>query len=112
MRGTLADITEKAAHIQKTALILVGDFLRESDKRSKLYDPGVRPRLSGGRNAMNIRAIAFTEKGQSWKESLGFPVERGVPVMQWAREPSPMRTRCCSSAHAALRCVRLRRSAG
>lgn len=35
---------------------------------------------------MNIRAIAFTEKGQSWKEKLGFPVERGVPVMQWARE--------------------------
>ena len=39
MRGTLADIAEKAAHIKKTALILVGDFLRESDKRSKLYDP-------------------------------------------------------------------------
>ena len=39
VRGTLADIAEKAAHIQKTALILVGDFLRESDKRSKLYDP-------------------------------------------------------------------------
>lgn len=39
VRGTLADITEKAAHIKKTALILVGDFLRESDKRSKLYDP-------------------------------------------------------------------------
>ena len=39
MRGTLADIAEKATHIEKTALILVGDFLRESDKRSKLYDP-------------------------------------------------------------------------
>ena len=39
VRGTLADIAEKAAHIKKTALILVGDFLRESDKRSKLYDP-------------------------------------------------------------------------
>ena len=39
VRGTLADIVEKAAHIKKTALILVGDFLRESDKRSKLYDP-------------------------------------------------------------------------
>ena len=47
---------------------------------------GVRPRLSGGRNAMNIRAIAFTEKGQGWQEKLGFPVTRGVPVMQWARE--------------------------
>ena len=35
---------------------------------------------------MNIRAIAFTEKGQSWQEKLGFPVTRGVPVMQWARE--------------------------
>lgn len=39
VRGTLADIAEKAARIKKTALILVGDFLRESDKRSKLYDP-------------------------------------------------------------------------
>ena len=39
VRGTLADIAEKAVHIQKTALILVGDFLRKSDKRSKLYDP-------------------------------------------------------------------------
>ena len=35
---------------------------------------------------MRICAIAFTEKGQSWQSVLGFPVERGVPVMQWARE--------------------------
>ena len=35
---------------------------------------------------MNIRAIAFTEQGQGWQEKLGFPVTRGVPVMQWARE--------------------------
>ena len=35
---------------------------------------------------MNIRAIAFTEKGQGWQEKLGFPVTRGVPVMQWAHE--------------------------
>ena len=35
---------------------------------------------------MNIRAIAFTEKGQGWQEKLGFPVTRGVPVMQWALE--------------------------
>ena len=35
---------------------------------------------------MNIRAIAFTEKGQGWQEKLDVPVTRGVPVMQWARE--------------------------
>ena len=35
---------------------------------------------------MKICAIAFTEKGQNWQTTLGFPVERGVPVMQWARE--------------------------
>lgn len=35
---------------------------------------------------MKLRAIAFTEKGQSWQTTLGFPVERGVPVMQWTRE--------------------------
>ena len=34
---------------------------------------------------MTIRAIAFTEKGQGWAEALGFPVDRGVPVMQWAK---------------------------
>ena len=35
---------------------------------------------------MKISAIAFTEKGQSWAEILGIPVDRGVPVMQWTRE--------------------------
>ncbi len=35
---------------------------------------------------MIISAIAFTEKGREWGAVLGFPVERGVPVMQWARE--------------------------
>ena len=35
---------------------------------------------------MKIHAIAFTEKGQSWSEALGLRVDRGVPVMQWARE--------------------------
>lgn len=35
---------------------------------------------------MTIRAIAFTERGQKWHETLGIPVERGIPVAQWARE--------------------------
>lgn len=35
---------------------------------------------------MRIRAIAFTEKGQSWSLPLGIPVDRGIPVMQWASE--------------------------
>ncbi len=35
---------------------------------------------------MMIRAIAFTDRGQAWQEKLGFPVERGIPVMKWARE--------------------------
>ena len=39
VRGVLSNIAGKVSHMQKTALILVGDFLRESDKRSKLYDP-------------------------------------------------------------------------
>ena len=33
-----------------------------------------------------IRAIAFTDRGQAWEETLGFPVDRGIPVMQWAAE--------------------------
>ena len=35
---------------------------------------------------MTVRAIAFTQQGQAWQEKLGFPVERGVPVREWARE--------------------------
>lgn len=35
---------------------------------------------------MTVRAIAFSEKGQRLAESLGIPADRGVPVMQWARE--------------------------
>ena len=58
VRGTLADIAEKAAHIKKTALILVGDFCgRATSAPSSTIRRS--PTLSGGRNAMNIRAIAF-----------------------------------------------------
>lgn len=39
IRGTLIDLPQKAAHIRKTALILVGDFLGQTHTRSKLYDP-------------------------------------------------------------------------
>lgn len=35
---------------------------------------------------MRIRALAFTSRGQAWEKTLGFPVERGVPVMRWAQE--------------------------
>ena len=31
---------------------------------------------------MNIRAIAFTEKGQGWQEKLGFPVPRGIVIKE------------------------------
>lgn len=34
---------------------------------------------------MNIRAIAFTDKGQGWQEKLGFPVDRGIPVRDWTK---------------------------
>ena len=32
---------------------------------------------------MKIRAIAFTDRGEAWRERLGFPVDRGVPVREW-----------------------------
>ena len=35
---------------------------------------------------MKLSAIAFTEQGQSWSAVLGVPVDRGIPVMRWARE--------------------------
>lgn len=40
VRGSLCDISEKAQHITKTALVLVGDFLKGGAERSRLYDPG------------------------------------------------------------------------
>lgn len=40
IRGCLADIAGKARDVKRTALILVGDFLKPWKARSKLYDPG------------------------------------------------------------------------
>lgn len=39
VRGTLETIAGRAAHICKTALVLVGGFLGDEYERSKLYDP-------------------------------------------------------------------------
>ena len=35
---------------------------------------------------MTVRAIAFTQRGQSLEGALGIPVDRGVPVMKWTQE--------------------------
>ena len=40
VRARLTDLPQKAGHIRKTALILVGTFLSGQGERSKLYDPG------------------------------------------------------------------------
>ena len=39
VRGTLETLPALAAHIDRTALVLVGDFLNGTRERSKLYDP-------------------------------------------------------------------------
>ena len=39
IRGTLDSLPEKASHIGRTALILVGSFLQGVRERSRLYDP-------------------------------------------------------------------------
>ncbi|RMF89456.1 MAG: precorrin-4 C(11)-methyltransferase [Methanobacteriota archaeon] len=50
VEGTLGDIAGKvrAEGIDRTALILVGDFLRRSAARSRLYDPGFSHGFRGG----------------------------------------------------------------
>ncbi len=51
VRGTLADIAAQvaAAHIERTALILVGRAIAANDFReSALYDPDYRRRFRGG----------------------------------------------------------------
>ena len=40
IRGTIATLPEQAAHIGRTALVLVGSFLQGPYERSRLYDPG------------------------------------------------------------------------
>lgn len=39
IQGTLNDLPDKASHISKTALVLVGGFLSGTYSRSRLYDP-------------------------------------------------------------------------
>ena len=39
VRGTLETIAQRASHIRKTALVLVGGFLGDEYERSRLYDP-------------------------------------------------------------------------
>ena len=39
VRGTLNDLPQKASHIGRTALVLVGGFMGSEYERSKLYDP-------------------------------------------------------------------------
>ncbi|OIQ08872.1 cobalt-precorrin-4 C(11)-methyltransferase [Moorella thermoacetica] len=52
IRGTLGDIAAKAreAGIERTALLLVGDFLAGDYKRSRLYDPAFSHGYRGARN--------------------------------------------------------------
>ncbi len=39
---------------------------------------------------MIIHAISFTDRGQAWAEKLGFPVDRGIPVMEWTQKYFPV----------------------
>ena len=38
------------------------------------------------KTSLTLRAIAFTDKGQSWAQILGIDVDRGIPVIEWAKE--------------------------
>lgn len=90
VRGTLATLPEAARRegIDKTALILVGDFLGDRYERSKLYDPAfahgfrsavpdteerAKTALPGG-----IALVAFTEDGV--RTALGLQRELGGRV--------------------------------
>lgn len=49
VRGTLKELPGRAAHIESTALVVVGDFLKAANTRSKLYDPAVAHRFREAR---------------------------------------------------------------
>ena len=59
LRGTLATIAEDAqcAGIEKTALILVGDFLGNDYERSKLYDPAFSHGFREASNCSDKREV-------------------------------------------------------
>lgn len=62
--GTLAQ-SGAAAGIQKTALILVGDFLSPDYARSKLYDPSFTTEFRTGTGQKERMYISFSDKGEA-----------------------------------------------
>lgn len=68
---TVGTLSESAAEngIQKQALLLVGDFLRAEDRRSKLYDPAFSTDVREGEKR-GIAICAFTDKGETLARGL------------------------------------------
>lgn len=64
LRGVISDIARKAtgAGIDKTALVLIGDFLGDAYERSKLYDPSFSHEFRTAIARPDTRPVEFSAK--------------------------------------------------
>lgn len=78
---TVGTLSESAAEngIQKQALLLVGDFLRAEDRRSKLYDPAFSTDVREGEKR-GIAICAFTDKGETLAKRLAPRLSELLPA--------------------------------
>ncbi len=72
VRGVVADLPEMAKkhHVNKTALIVVGEFLGEAYELSKLYDPSFSTGYRKA-SALNIEEVSITGEKDLLKRSDG-----------------------------------------
>ncbi|MCR5649745.1 MAG: precorrin-4 C(11)-methyltransferase [Lachnospiraceae bacterium] len=100
VRCTVGSLEDAAASngISRTALILVGDFLKDEGpyyEKSRLYDKDFTTGYRQGRKEEPVRCISFTEGGKKTglklKSALGEelcfkPFEEGMSLEEWTKE--------------------------
>ena len=81
IKCTINTLPEAAASegIEKTALILVGDFLKGVGERSKLYHPNFTTMYRSGNKKRKVSIAAFTDKGYELGKSIAEALRNSAP---------------------------------
>lgn len=81
IKCTINTLPEAAASegIEKTALILVGDFLKGVGERSKLYHPDFTTMYRSGNKNRKVSIAAFTDKGYELGKSIAEALRNSAP---------------------------------
>lgn len=81
IKCTINTLPEAAASegIEKTALILVGDFLKGVGERSKLYHPDFTTMYRSGNKKRKVSIAAFTDKGYELGKSIAEALRNSAP---------------------------------